>query len=173
MSAPQDPNPDEGWKSLGGGPAPRHTTAGIVAPEDAVTEEKVYGRREPTPPGTISARVGVIAFLVMAALYVFTDLRAADTPWQRGLSMVYVLSLIPAFGVLWGLIGLVKRQPGDAPRAALGIVLSLAAFGLAYVALTTTPPRDEVAPVISGDRIEMAPKDLSTWREEKLRLEKK
>jgi hypothetical protein len=172
MSDPQDPTPDEDWKTLGQGSAPHSGRGGAVAPAETTSEEKIYGRRESAPPGTISLRVGAIAFVIMAALYVFTDLRDVETPWQRSFSLVYALSLIPAFGVFWGLIGLIKRQPDDAPRAAAGIVLSLAALGLAYVTLTATPPRHDIAPVLSGDRVEMSPKELSQWREEKLRREK-
>jgi hypothetical protein len=169
MSDPQDPKPDEGWKDIDDGTAP-HAAPGdeAPAPMEFTPEERVLGVRRPTPPGVIGSRVGVLAFLIMAALYVFTDVRTVDTPWQRSMPLVYVLALIPAFGLLWGLIGLVKRVPDDLPRVAAGIVLSLAAFGLGYFTLTNSPPPGAEGPAISGDRIEMAPKDLTQWREKKL-----
>lgn len=173
MSDPQNPNPDEGWKDIGQGRAPHAGNGGAAAtPMDFTPEEKIYGVRRSTPPGTISLRVGGVAFLLMTAFFVFTDVRDVDTPLQHTLPLVYALCLVPALGVLWGLIGLVKRAPDDAPRAAIGLVLSLAAFGIAYAAVTSTLPRHETAPVVNNDRVGLPPKDLAQWREKKLHREK-
>jgi hypothetical protein len=174
MSDPHNNAPDEGWKEIPGSSAPHHAAPGVGAVnfEEAPTEEKVYGRREPTPPGMISLRVGAVGLIAMLALFVFSDVRAVDTPWQRAFPFVYALSAIPVFGMLWGFIGLVKRTPGDISRAATGLVLSLAALGVAAVMLTTAPPSHDTPTAAVTDRTKLAPKDLTTWREKKLHLEK-
>lgn len=178
MSEPNKPKPDaqDDWIEVGQRRAAEranHAAASAPAPSDAPPEERVLARREPTPPGKISLRIGLLAVAVMLALYIFADLREVEMPWARGsqFHIGYVFMLLPALGIVWGLIGLAQRRPGDLRRAALGMVLSLAAAGLGAAAISARNAQPEAAPVISDDRIELSPQDLGKWREEKLRRE--
>lgn len=161
--------PEEEWVPIGGGPARKAGPAGPLAGEpEAPQEEKVYGVRTPTPPGRISLRIGAIALALALLLYIFADLRDVDMLGQRPVRIGYALMLIPALGILWGLIGLVKRQPGDLRPSMVGIVLSLASIGIAFgTAATIRAAAPTGQPVM--DRSDLAPKDLNQWREEKLR----
>lgn len=178
MSEPNKPKsnaPQDDWIEIGQRRAAQHAsqTAAAPAPSDGPPPREVLARREPTPPGTISLRIGVLAFVVMLALYIFADLREVEPPWQRGgrFRLGYVLMLLPALGVLWGFIGLVQRRQGDLRRAALGMVLSLAAAGLGIATIAARNAQPEAAPVIGDDRTQLDPQDLREWRREKLRRE--
>ena len=171
MSDPVDPNPQDEWKTVGSAPAGHHPTPDAFA-DDPSTEEKIYGRRAPTPPGTISARIGVLAIVAMTGLYIFTDLRDIEAPSQRVFPFAYALAIVPALALFWGVVALVRRVPGDSGRAILGIVLAIGAFGLAYATLQAAASKPQAGVSAPPDRTQLAPKDLSRWREEKLRREK-
>jgi len=168
LNKPTSSAPEKEWVSIGGGPVRKAGPVGPLVDEPEVPEqEKVYGVRTPTAPGLISVRVGGIALALMVLIYIFADLRDVATPWEGQFRIGYALMLIPALGILWGIIGLIKRQAGDISRSMVGIVLSLASIGVAYGTLAGTraeAPGEQLAP----DRTDLAPKDLNQWREEKL-----
>ena len=159
--------PEDEWISIGGS-APKAGPVGpLVDGPEAVQDEQIYGQRKSTPPGLISVRVGGLALALMLLLYIFADLRDVDIPGERPLRFGFVLMLIPALGILWGVIGLVKREKDDVRRSMVGIVLSLASFGIAYATVANTranAPAEQPA----ADRTNLPPQDLNKWREEKL-----
>lgn len=180
MSEPNKPKPNapqDDWIEVGQRRAAQHasqTATSASIPNDAPQERPVLGRNEPTPPGKISLRIGVIALIVMLALYVFADLREVEPPWERGgrFRLGYVLMLLPALGVLWSFIGLVQRRQGDLRRAALGLVLSLAAAGLGIATIAARNAQlESAAPAADSDRTQLGPQELGDWRREKLRRE--
>ncbi len=172
MSNPTDPKaPQDDWIEIGQRRAAQHTTETVSSELPGPPEERVLGTRKSTPPGKICLRVGVTAFAIMLAIYIFADLREIEVPWQRQFRIGYVLMLIPIFGVLWGLIALVKRETGDLRNALIGIVLSLAAFGLGAAVIAARTAKIEAEAADTNNRVILAPQDLGKWREEKLHRE--
>lgn len=170
MSDPKKPQDD--WIEIGKRRAVEHAHAPAPgsAPEPGI-EERVLATRRSTPPGKISLRVGITAFLIMFAIYIFADLRDIEVPWQRQFRIGYVLMLVPLFGMVWGLIALVKREVGDARRALAGIALSIAALGLGAAIIAARTQKIEAEAAANNDRIQLSPQDLGKWREEKLHRE--
>lgn len=161
---------DEEWTAVGGS-APKRTQASGSLVDDAdqpLSEERVLGVRKPTTAGLISLRVGGIALAVMLAAYVFADVRDVEIG-QRQIRIAYALSLIPALGILWSIIAFVKREEHDVRRAMVGLVLSLAAVGLAYGAIAGRPAEKAASQPAADDRTRLNEQDLTKWREQKLR----
>lgn len=171
MSDPKKPNaPQDDWIEVGQRRAAAQQHAAATPQDDGPPPEpRVLARRAPTPPGTICLRVGAVSLVMMLAAYIFADIREVEVPWQRQFRIGYILMFVPALGLLWGVIALIKREAGDARRAALGMVLSLAALGLgAAIISARSQPRD-VQPVANSERTNLTPAELNKWREEKLR----
>jgi len=172
MSNPTDPKaPQDDWIEVGQRRAAQHNAEAPAPDAGSPQPERVLGTRRSTPAGKISFRVGVTALLIMLALYIFADIREIEVPWQRQFRMGYVLMLVPLFGVLWGVIGLVKREEGDVRKALVGIVLSLAAFGLCAAAIAARTQKMEAESTATDGRTNLSPQDLGKWREEKLHRE--
>ncbi len=164
--------PQDDWIEVGQRRAQQHAHAPSPGSEQPDTEKPVLGKARTTPPGKVSLRVGITAFLLMLAIYIFADLRDIQVPWQRQFRIGYLLMFIPIFGFVWGLIALVKREAGDARRAVVGIVLSIAAFGLGLAIIAARTQKIEAeSEAAANDRVRLAPQDLGKWREEKLHRE--
>jgi len=175
MSDPNTPKsadaPQDDWIEVGKRRAAVQHNVAASAEPDGPPEPRVLARRAPTPAGVICLRVGVVSIILMLAAYIFADIREVEMPWQRQFRIGYVLMIGPALGVLWGVIAFVKREAGDLRRAAVGMVLSLAALGLGAAIISARSQQRDVQPVAGTERTNLSPAELSQWREEKLRRE--
>lgn len=165
-SSSDAPPPDDGWIEVGQPPAPQYLTG--PTPDD---EHKPFESRKPAPPWKYSVFTGGTGVIFMLALYIFPDLRRIDTPWDDAFPAVYAMLVFPILAFIWGVIGLLGKQfRPDAARAALGILLSLIGFGLAYAAIAADRASDaQQAPTAADERLEMTPQELQEWRSNKLR----
>ncbi len=165
-SSSDSPPPGDGWVELGQAPAPQHLSG--PAPDD---EHKPFESRKSTPPWKYSVFTGGAGVVFMLALYVFPDLRRIDTPWDDAFPAVYAMLVFPVFAFIWGVVGVLGKQfRADAGRAALGIVLSLIGFGLAYAVIAADRASAAEEPSTAVDeRLEMTPQELQEWRSDKLR----
>lgn len=166
---PSQPPQDEGdWIEVGQAPSPSSAAAQAAPPpEENFT---AYEGRKPTPPWKLSLYTGAIGLILMALIYVFPELRRLETPWNPSLPTAYILVVLPIFGLLWGIVGLIGKQfAGERHKAWTGLVLSALTVGLAYVVMTTDPARGNERPNDVDQRLQMSPQELRDWRSDKLR----
>jgi len=166
---------DEGWIEIETPGAPPPPRAGQDAADhdapDLEPEQEVYtGKPAGTPPGRVSLWIGGIGLVLLALVYLFSDLRRFSTPWDDSVPTVYVLLIFPVFGVLGGVIGLLgkefRHQRGG---AVLGLLVSLGAgvVAAAIIATDSGDPPDRFDAL--NERLEYSGEDLAEWRREKLR----
>jgi uncharacterized membrane protein len=109
--------------------------------EEEAAEERVLvaSRREPPPPWKISLWVAGIGLVAMLVVLVFSGLRTVPMPGGASLTVPYILLIVPAFAVLWAVIGLLRAE---GLRACLGSIgIALVTVVLAVVAVQTDPAR--------------------------------
>ncbi len=164
---PDEAKADEDWVHVGDAP-PAEAARDSAPPPDE--EPKVYEGRKPVPPWKYSLNLGVIGLILMAAVYVFPEVRHFETPWDPAFPTAFVLLVFPVLSVLWGLIGVIGKQfAGDRGKAFAGLVFAAVTFALAYLIVSNEPPRTDNPPTPADERLQMTPEELQEWRSEKLR----
>lgn len=171
---PDDNVPPEGekWTEIGDAPpnaAANSESAADPPPPAEAEEQRAYSGKQPTAPWKISLSLGVAGFLMMLIVFIFPELRRFNAPWDPSYPIAHFILLVPIFGLLFAVIGLLGQEyREDRSKAARGLVLGLATIALGIAVIATDPALDAEAAAATDERLDMNEEELRDWRIEKL-----
>ena len=141
--------------------------------EEEAGEEEVLtvSMRQPPPPWKLSLYTALLGGAVILLLLIFPSLRNVALTGETLLPVPYLVLLIPAIAIFWGIVGLVGAQYYENREKNLfGILVSLVVIVLCVVAVRTDPARLARldAQREQEARSNMGTGELGEWRQDML-----
>jgi hypothetical protein len=141
--------------------------------EEEAGEEEILtvSMRQPPPPWKLSLYSALLGVAVILLLLIFPSLRNVALSGETLLAVPYLVLIIPAIAIFWGIVGLVGAQYYENRQKNLyGILISVVVIVLCVVAVRTDPARLArlEAQREQEARSNMGTGELGEWRQDVL-----
>jgi len=138
--------------------------------QEAEWEVLTESVRKPPPPWKLSLYVACAGVVLAILLFIFPGLCRIVLPGGRYLPTSFVLLIIPAMALFWGVVGLLGKQKEyeeGRSRCYIGMGVSVLAAALLIGAFFADPARraEAEAARMQNERLNMTPDQLKQWRE--------
>lgn len=152
-------------------PAGDTSFEGLEAEEEGdIGDEALVGSaRRPIQPYQFSLYIAIAGIVVSILALLIPALRRIPTGGDGYMSSGLIFLIIPALGIIWAIIGLVKEDYyEDRPKCFYGLGASIVAAILTVVLIAMDPGQDQSNTGLQDVRQNMNEQELQQWRENTL-----